>query len=180
VSDNALKVHTPADTPEAIRAMVRRAQAGDGEAVKALRDQFAHAPEGLVKLAGGDLARMALDRAYTRAFGSNQRFFEVGCRAKLQSLRESLEGEQPTPIESMVIDSILLAWFQAHVAAIQADQAEEKRDADFFERRHERAHRRMMHALKSLAHVRRLNVGSLLAAIQQNGDNATLNVAIKG
>lgn len=179
MSDNSLTVHTPADTPEALRGLVKRAQGGEVEAVKALRDQFASNPEGLVRLAGGNLASMALDRAYARAFGNDQRLFEVGVRAKLELLRGSLEGEAPSAIESMIIDSIALAWFQCYIAAIQADQAEEKRDCDFFERRHERAHRRMMHGLKSLAHVRRLNVGQLLAAIQANG-NSTVNVAIKG
>lgn len=174
-----VQVVTPADTVEALRAVVKRAQAGDNEAVQALSKQFKDKPEGLVLLAGGDLAAMAIDRVYTSAFGRDQKFFEVGVRAKMSLIRSELGGPSPTPIESMIVDSIVLAWTQAHIAALQAAGADEKRDCEFYEKRHERANRRMMHGLKSLAHVRRLNVGQLLAAIQTTGDNSPVNVKVK-
>jgi hypothetical protein len=75
-----------------------------------------------------------------------------------------------------LVERIVLCWAQVHYAdTIYAQRAKDLTfaQADYFQRRQDRAHRRYLHAIRSLATVRRL----LFPAVQVNIGTQQVNVA---
>jgi hypothetical protein len=152
---------TPAEN---LRALVDRAQAGDASTLPALRDLLRD--PGMVDSLGGDLAGQAERSLINAAAGKNLLFREALVR-KLELLRADLGGAQPTPLERLLVSRVVACWLQVQIADTQYAQADNLTVAqgDYYQRRQDRAHRRFLSAVRTLALVRRLALPVLLQQI---------------
>jgi hypothetical protein len=149
---------------ENLRALVDRAQAGDASTLPALRDLLRD--PGMVDSLGGDLARQAEQSLIKAAAGKNLLFREALAR-KLELLRAELGGTQPSPLEALLVGRVVASWLQVQIADAQYAQADNLTVAqgDYYQRRQDRAHRRFLSAVRTLALVRRLALPVLLQQI---------------
>ena len=112
-----------------------------------------------------------------RLVAGDTKVIQEAVRRKLAALRDELAGPAPTPLERLLAHSIAVCWLQVH----QADRsyAANTRDGvglplgDYLQRRQDRAHRRYLQAIRTLAQVRRL----LTPAMQVNIAREQVNVA---
>jgi len=100
-------------------------------------------------------------------------------RRELEELAAELAGPDPTPVEGLLAETAALAWFslrmhEAHFfGASTSEEGMTIQLSDHHQRRIDRAHRRLMATLRTLATVRRLGV----PAIQVNVAPSQVNIA---
>jgi hypothetical protein len=140
--------------PEAFQELVRRAGEGSQACLAALRD-FLDENEAIWRRAG-DVGALA-ERVWSEVIaGENKLVQEAICR-QLRELKASLGGGNPTPIETVLIDVVGVAWLASHHGAIVAAQpGGSVQQIGSRLRRAECGQRRLLAALKTLALVRSL------------------------
>jgi hypothetical protein len=122
-------------------------------------DIFGYARDALIKIAAGKniAARLTLAE-------------------KTASIRDELAGPNPTPLERILCERVALCWFDAHETdrrfAIESSGITFE-EAEYREKRRDRANKRFLAACKTLATVRKL----ALPAIQVNVARQQVNVA---
>jgi hypothetical protein len=155
--------------------LVRRAEAGDEGALPGIQALFdGDRGERLVEAFGGDMARTAEQLMVARSSGKNLVVREA-LQRKLAALRAELAGPDPTPIERLLAERAALCWLAVNEfeAAAQQIGPISIEVADYQQRRIDRAHKRFLTALKTLAAVRKLAVPALrvnVAVVQESPD----------
>jgi len=107
----------------------------------------------------GDLGK-STERALIRACTADDASAQ-GLEAKADELRRGLAGPQPSALEALLIERIVVCWLQAnHADGFVASNLDRlsKEQGDYHERRQDRAHRRLLQASKALASVRKMAV----------------------
>ncbi len=142
----------------------------EGDAL-ALTEFKSVAPELSAKLLEeyGDLAGKC-ENTLIRAYTGKNLFYHQGIKDRVRNMREDLEGPNPNPLESILIERIVCCWIQAHHADILSATRQNPtiQQGDYFQRRQDQATRRFLQACKALAQVRKLL-----------GPNIQVNVAEK-
>ena len=150
-----------------LKELLHRAEEGDRTALAELRP-LVDARPGLWDRAG-DVAGFAR-RAWADLIGTTNQFVVEAVEHEAEELRQHLLGDAPTPLERLLVERVVLCWIQVHyLEAIYARQLGQSggisRAADLgHQRRQDRAHRRYLSAIRTLAQVRRL----LVPAVQVN------------
>jgi hypothetical protein len=162
--------------PGEINKIIKRAQQGDATALPMLRKLLTE-NKGFVDLLGGDLARQVEYSLINAVCGENLSVKEALIR-KLNLLREDLAGSMPAPLERLLIERIALCWLSLHETEIRFAQMPNLtlRQAEYWQNRIDRAHRRYLSAIKTLATVRKL----ALPALQVNIARKQVNIAGSG
>jgi hypothetical protein len=166
----------PADTiptgAEEMRKFLKRAQRGDASTLPVLRKMLEN--PATVDQFGGDLARQAALSLINAAAGEDLAFKEALTR-KLELLRAELSGPNPTPLERLLVERIVACWLQVQDADVRYAQAKSLslEWGDYYQRRMDRAHKRYLTAIKTLATVRKL----ALPVLQVNIARKQVNVA---
>src|SRR5262249_40582292 len=157
---------------EEVRKLLKRARGGDASTLPVLR-RMLQDPEA-VDLFGGDLAFQAEQSLIGAAAGEDLAFKEALTR-KLALLRAELAGPNPTPVERLLVERIVACWLQVQDADVRYAQAKNlSLDwGDYYQRRMDRAHKRYLAAIKTLALVRKLAV----PVLQVNIARKQVNVA---
>jgi hypothetical protein len=165
----------PRKTQDNIINFLKRAESGDKSTLPVLREMLQQ--PGAVDLLGGDLARQAERSLIEAAAGKNLAFKEALTR-KLELMRAELAGANPTPLERLLVERVVACWLQVQDADVRYAQARGDctlAQADYYQRRMDRAHRRYLSAIKTLALVRRLALPVFLAQVNIAGKQ--VNVA---
>jgi len=166
---------TPAtDIPDQkeIMALANRAQAGDKSALPPLR-RLMENPEWVDAL-GGDLAeqtRLALIAKYT---GKNLLVKETLTK-KLKLMAAELAGPNPSPLERLLVDRVVLCWLHLHyleATYTNRDSVTLELGA-YYQRCISAAQKRYLSAIKTLAVVRKLTI----PMVQVNIARKQVNVA---
>src|SRR5262249_3829914 len=150
---------------------LKRAQSGDASTLPVLRkmlqdpatvDQF------------GDLAYQA-EQSLIRAAAGDDLAFGEGLTRKLELLRAELAGLNPTPVERLLVERIVACWLQVQDADVRYAQAKNLslEGGEYYQRRMDRAHKRYLSAIRTLALVRKL----ALPVLQVNIGRKQVNVA---
>ena len=117
-------------------------------------------------------------RRELHVFVGEDEVFKRGIELHAQSLERDLAGENPTALERLLIERIVLAWVESHLVdklcldnfefhfAFQDGHA-------FYQKWQDRCHRRFLSAVKTLAQVRKL----LGVNVQINIAEQQVNVA---
>jgi hypothetical protein len=152
--------------------LLDQAQKGDKKTLPALRKLLEN--PAAVDNFGGDLARQVVFSLINAAAGENLLLKEAVPR-KLELLRAELSGPNPTPLERLLVERIVVCWLQVHHAEIRFAQAQDLSldQGDYFQRCIDRAHKRYLSAIKTLATVRKL----ALPVLQVNIGRKQVNVA---
>jgi hypothetical protein len=99
-------------------------------------------------------------------------------RQKLDKVRSELEGSNPTPIERLLAERASLCWALVnwYENSSQSIESMSIAQADFHQRKIDKAHARFLSAIRTLAQVRKL----ALPALQLNLARNQVNVAGAG
>ena len=158
-------------TKDELRALLRRAQAGDHAVLPVVRKMLDDPAN--VRLLGGDLAEHATN-SFVTAMNDKDLGFVEAVRRKLELLRAELLGANPTPVERLLAERIAACWLQVQDAEIRAAQYQKDatvRQLDFYQRRLDATHKRFLAAVKTLALVRKLAVPVLQVNIAKKQVN---------
>jgi hypothetical protein len=156
-----------------IRKLVKRAQGGDASTLPVLRKMLRD--PATVDWFGGDLARQA-ELSLIDAVGGDNLAFKEALTRKLELLRADLAGPDPTPVERLLVERVVACWLQLHHADIVLAQQGGKltlEQGEYHQRCRDRAHKRYLSAIKTLALVRKL----ALPVLQVNIGRRQVNVA---
>ena len=144
-----------------IRDVTACAEEGDRDALELALEAYAAVPALWPKanILRDHAERMLLDRVVD---GNRQLFTRSLVERQLKTMREELIGANPTEVERVLVDRVVLCWLacqQADVDLIHRTQAGVSLvQGEYLQRRAERAERRLLRATKTLATVRRLLV----------------------
>jgi hypothetical protein len=138
-----------------LRKFLKRAQSGDASTLPVLRKLVES--DTFVDQFGGNLARQAEHSLIAAAAGSDLLFKETLTR-KLELLRAELSGPNPPPVERLLVERVVACWLQVQDADIRYAQAKDlsREWGEYYQRRMDRAHKRYLSAVKTLALVRKL------------------------
>jgi hypothetical protein len=161
---------------EELRKLIKRAQNGDTSTLPVLR-MLLQDP-GAVNRFGGNLAEQA-EQSLIRAAAGDDLVFHEALTCKLEMLRDELGGSNPTPVERLLVERIVTCWLQVQDADVRYAQAKNLslEWGDYYQRRMDRAHKRYLSALRTLALVRKL---ALPVLVQQINVAAQQRVKISG
>ena len=106
---------------------------------------------------GGNLSYQAETSIVNTMFG-DQIAHKEALQRELENKRAELSGENPTPIERLLIERVVSCWLQVQHADLVVAQSKSVSHAsgEYNQRRQDRSHRRFLAAVKTLATVRRL------------------------
>src|SRR4051794_23829182 len=88
----------------------------------------------------------------------------------MASVQAELEGPNPTPVERLLAERAAICWSLVnwHERTFEATSGMSPAQADFWQRKIDRAHGRFPWAVRTLAQVRKLAVPSLQVNIAKN------------
>jgi hypothetical protein len=160
----------PTDLAE-INKLFLRAQKGDEKTLPAVRELIKQ-PHILEIF--GNLSKYAENTLIGKFTGKNLAYAE-GLRTKLDSLRTELAGPAPSPLERLLADRIALCWLHLyHLEAVFAAKDSVSLDLGmYYQKSIDRAHKRYLSAIKTLAVIRKL----ALPVLQVNIAKKQVNVA---
>jgi hypothetical protein len=162
----------PLPTHDELVALADRAQKGDRSCLPVLRDLLQNPVA--VDLLGGDLARQAQLTLIDKFSGKNLLYKESLAR-KLDLMRAELSGPNPSPLERLLAERVAACWLHLHhleiLYAMKDSMSLEL--AAHYQRCMDRAHKRYLSAIKTLAVVRKL----ALPVLQVNIAKKQVNVA---
>ncbi len=154
-----------------VRALLNRTVAGDESTVPVVRKMLQN--PSLIPIFGGNLAQQVID-SFVSGLGGKDVGFREAMQAKLNQLRAELLGENPTPVERVLVERVVACWLQVQDAELRAGRGQ--KDAtykllDFYQRRMDATNRRFLAAVKTLALVRKLAVPALQVNIAKKQVN---------
>jgi hypothetical protein len=148
-------------TTEEIRALLKRTRAGDMSTVPVVRRMLEN--PAAVRMFGGELAEEVIG-SFTRSLAGENIGAREAVGKKIELLRAELLGENPTPVERLLVERVVACWLQVQDAELRAAQGQNDatyRQRDFYQRRMDATNRRFLAAVRTLALVRKLAVPAL-------------------
>jgi hypothetical protein len=163
-----------------VESLVKRASAGDESAVPEIRKLLDQAPQ-FVKVLGGDLAHNA-QLMLVQAIAGKHISMREAMHRRMAQLRAELSGPDPDPLERLLVERVVVCWLHTYHADLlyAASKANEVTliYSEFLQRQQDRAQRRYLAAIKSLAAVRRLllpiRLDVTLAGTHENNSDASV------
>jgi len=140
-----------------LEGFLTRANKGDDKVLTALRDLLRE-PDGAWLLTTlGDLAVAARNRFIDR-YARDQRVIGEALTIKLDQLRAELSGPDPSPLEKLLVERVLICWLQVHIADCTFAGATNAtlNQGEYYQRNQSRAQVRYLAAIKMLVMIRKL------------------------
>lgn len=137
--------------------LVLAANKGDKEALGKLRQEL-NGPKATILIEDcGNLAYQAEESIF-RAFAKDQPAFRACVLTKADTIRASLGWREAPPLERLLIDAVTVTWMRYYTSEIQANAGGSKlmEVSRFQQQRVDRALRRHLSAIKTLATVRKM------------------------
>lgn len=145
-----------ADSEEEYGALDRAARR-DESALPGVREMLDERPQEYLDL--GDLARLTQRSQIAHITGKDLLFRELLTR-KAEALREEVAGPNPSPLERLLAERVVMCWLQLYYAELKYTEDEWANTSwtqeEWHQKRIDRLQRRYTAAIKSLAQVRRL------------------------
>jgi hypothetical protein len=160
----------PTDSEE-INKLLLRAQKGDEKTLPVLRELIKQ-PH-IMEIFGN--AASHAEKAIIRKFARDNLAAEEGLRRKMDCLRAELAGPTPSPLERLLAERIAACWLHVnYLEAIFGSQDNPTLNVGmYYQKAIDRAHKRYLSAIKTLAVVRKL----ALPVLQVNIAKKQVNVA---
>jgi hypothetical protein len=171
VSNNMATRQELPQTSDEMLQLLERAKAGDETVTEQVREMLTICPEFAESL-GGDLGQIT-ERLLSTAVAGNDIPFRESIKHKMATLRQDLAGPAATPIETLLIDRIVICWLQVQMADIaQAKEESQTITLEKFQlRRQDSANRRYLAAIRTLATIRKMALPVLQINLGQNQVN---------
>ena len=156
-----------APTQREMKKLLRKAEQGDKSVLPTLQTWMDSTPGYWETV--GDLAKTARQSLIETISGDNLLVQEAHDR-KCIALTKELAGPQPSPLERLLVERIVLCWLHLYYAEALYVQHLEKltlpQDA-YYQQRISKAQARYLSAMRTLAHVRRLGILAVQVNIGQ-------------
>jgi hypothetical protein len=140
------------------RSALALAEAGDRAALATVRRAFDEDPERWREL--GNVARVVKHSMATAAAGKVELARNEAYVRTIDAKAAEIRGPNASPLEVILAERIAITWFESmHLDAVIAQNSAagvRARDLDALDERRHRAHRRLVHAVRELASLRRL------------------------
>lgn len=147
---------------DTIQELMNQASRGDATVLPRLRQYFERYPEIWQEV--GDLGRQAEFALINLAAGTNLVQREAILKSLVQ-LKAELAGLDDGKLEELLVTQVALCWLDANYSVTREAQTAKEplsvAQRDHLQRRVERAQRRLVSVIRSLATVRKLNRPSL-------------------
>jgi hypothetical protein len=177
--DKALAAPKATWTDAELGRLADQAQHGDEDAMQELRQAFAREPALVARFT--DVAMLARITRARVTFGDDNLLAHDLLERKVAAMRQELAGPHPTVLERLLAEQVATCWAAAHLADLDVLKAGQALDrAEYFDRRHYRAHKRYLDAIVALARVRRLLSPSVTQVNIAQPGGQQLNVATPG
>ena len=154
--------------------LLKRAHGGDTAAMSDLRRLLNESPDLWNEI--GNIAMQAR-RSWIELAASNNDVVAEALSRKMSALTLELSGPRPTILERLIVGRVVTCWFQLHYFDLLVAQTHSSRQGEYLQRSQERAQRRYLSAIRSLATVRRLQ---LPTSVQVNIGGQQVNVLDTG
>jgi hypothetical protein len=158
-----------------LQTMINRADGGNADALAHVKAAYKAVPS-LVPMVGM-LQHNAEQSILTGLLGDRQPYARMVIERQLDELKSELIGEHPSALERILAERVALCWLDALVADAEAAHRLQGSlplaQAEYWQKRTERAQKNFLRAAKMLAVVRRLGV----SAVQINVAEQQVNVA---
>jgi hypothetical protein len=162
-------VKAPAPGRE-MEALLKKAAKGDESCLPQIKVLLADPDRGETALNyAGSPSEWLRQAIANKASGGNLLAREA-IKQKLDDVRAELEGPNPTPIERLLAERASLCWALTNwyeERFVNADSMSITQ-ADYFQRRIDRSHRRFLSAVETLARVRKLALPILQVNLAKN------------
>jgi hypothetical protein len=158
------------------RQLYELANTGNADALKLLRKRCLDKPEITGVL--GDMALWARISRVNQMVGTKALGRDFTVQEKVKAIERQLEGSNPTPLERLLIERILICWIdvQDHELRYAALSGSTFNQYEWRSRMLDRAHGRYLSAIKALANIRRLH----LSIVQVNIADKQINTVGPG
>lgn len=151
--------------------VIDRAQNGDKDALPQLRRVLDEVPR-IARFV--DLAR-DVERSLVKRMSGDDVFTQEAIPRNLKAMRVEIAGENPSPLERLLAERIVLCWLELqYFEAIYAQNLGDMTitQGDYHQRRIDKAHRRYLSSIKGLAQIRKMG-----PAVQINIADKQVNTA---
>jgi hypothetical protein len=164
------------DVPSAaeVLQLIRQAEKDDKKVLPALRTLLGTYPALLGFYT--NVAESARDALVKRIGGEKNLAVQEFYARKLAAMGQELAGPEPSPVERLLVERIVMCWlhlYYAEAVYIQNMPELTLKQSEFYQKRITLAHNRYLSAIRTLAQVRRLGV----PAVQVNIGEQQVNVA---
>jgi hypothetical protein len=156
-----------------LQARRRRGGARDEDALPEIRKLLGESPELAWCLV--DFARVAEQSLVEKGLREDQPSVKVALRHQLQAMRAELAGENPSPLQRLLAERLVATWLEVQIFQTLYFQGEDRlsvAQGEYHQRRLDRADRRHLSAIRTLAQVRKLG-----PAVQINIAEKQINTA---
>jgi len=152
------------------KKLIERAKTGDASCLPEIRALLADDKEFREDL--GSPVEW-LWQTFMKKLAGKHLLIQEAAKQKLDELRSELEGPNPTPIERLLAQRACLCWFIVHwhETAYFGNDGMTLQQADYYQRRIDRAHARFLSAVRTLAQIRKLALPTLQVNIARNQVN---------
>ena len=138
--------------------LVEEAEKGTKEAVPKIQRILDEHPYLSWKLM--DLSRLAEGLFVQKMSRDEDLASKEAMRRQLARMREEVAGENPSPLERLLVERVVATWLQVQlfegIYASSMFKGMILAQADYHQRRIDKAHRRHLSAIKSLAQIRKM------------------------
>jgi hypothetical protein len=161
VSDNSPPANIVPTQKEDFLSLAQRVKKGDTIALPAFRQLLQQT--GWADSAG-NVAKHIQQRLIAKFSPDPAHREVVSCTT--DQLRSELNGPNPSPLESLLVERIITCWLHLHyLEMLQTGEQDALATREYLERSIDRAHKRYLSAIKALATVRRLAVPVLVGQV---------------
>ena len=156
------------DASEELRDAIERAQDGDETALPIIREHLRARPDDYWQLV--NYARV-VQNAQIKAYTGAGLYVQEVMHEVVRRLREDLEGENPSPLESLLVDRIISCYLHVNFAENEYTDSvgpgARLEVAEYMQKRLDRANKRYIAAIKALAQVRKMGPAIQINIAQQ-------------
>jgi hypothetical protein len=159
---------------EEIEATLDLANKGDKPALARIRKLIRADPALMPDALGADLAWQVECKIAQQLLPDQPGRLEA-IEARCRRMRADLAGPDPTPIEKLLVSRIVLTWLEVHSLDFRCLTAGNQPlyQAEYMAKCRDRAHRRYLAAIRTLAAVRKLDVQLIQTAIDARSGCST-------
>jgi len=162
------------DTLGRLRELTEKAEQGDKKAVPELRDILQERPELAWRFV--DYAKVAEWHFIEKMTKDKDFASKEVLTCQLAAMREEIAGENPSPLERLLAERIVLTWLQIQLfEGFYASSMYKNiaiNQANYYQKRIDRAHRNHLAAIRTLAQIRKMG-----PAVQINIAEKQINTA---
>ena len=153
-------------TVEKLQDLLRKAEKGDEDAVPEVRQTLSEHPDLAWQFV--DVAKVAEDALIEVITKEGDLATKELIRCQLEAMREQIAGKNSSALERLLSERVVVTWLE--VQLFEALYAQNMRkltipQAEYHQKRLDRAHRRHLSAIGALAQMRKLLKGTAITQI---------------